>query len=153
MKPQYNKKPRRDNKPANVVVTNYQRNFDNFFDMIDELKLIHPEINDNIFNNGTIVKVEDALDDIIDYVTRNRPSITERTNLGISLNLSANRLTLKTTKSFSFGWRFKYDRENNITDVVSFVSVITKENARVFEDIQNMIDTLEGNWIKVENRK
>ena len=156
MKPQHNKKPRRDNNrpaKANVIVTNYERKFDNFFDMIDELKVIHPEINDNIFNNGTIVKVEDALDDIIDYITRNRPSIMERTNLGVSLNISANKVTLKTNKSFSFGWRFKYDKDANVTDVVAFISVFTKENVKLFEDIQNMIDTLESNWEKVEYKK
>lgn len=153
MKPHYNKKPKRDSKPVNVIVTNYEKKFDNFFDMVDDLRAIHPEINNNIFNGGNIVKVEDALDDIINYIINNRPSITERTNLGVSLNLSANKLTLKTTKSFSFGWRFKYDKDGNTSDVVAYVSIFSKENAKVYEDIQDMINILEKDWEKVENKR
>lgn len=135
------KKKRPIQKPKTIINT-YEKKFESFNEMIDELRSLHSEISDNIFQYE-INNTKDAMNDILRYYSDNIPDITEKVNLHSSLTISANKVVLKTNKFFTIGWKFKYNKDGEISELVATVSTFTRENVENNVELQGMIDTIE----------
>lgn len=139
-------KPVRREKHKMTILT-YEKSFETLKDMVDALLPLHPVIDKEIFKyNYTGPK--DLLLDVLDYYTNNVPDIVERKNLPSTLNISANKVTLKTNKFFTIGWDFKFDENGFAMDIYATVTVVKREKNN--ENIDNMIKLLEENWSVVE---
>ena len=139
-------------KPNNtkMQVTSYEKEFNSFAEMINELKEVHPEIK-NIFKyDEEEVSPVNAASDVTEYFLHNAPDVINRTNLPVALSISSNKMSLKTNKFFAIKWRFKYDTNGFVTDLVAGVSVFTKD--KVSETIKNTLEYFkdENNGWKVE---
>lgn len=140
------------NKPkAKMITTMYEKAFDSFKDMIDEFRNIHPEFSQIFTYDDDEVKPEYAASDALNYFSKNMPIIANRSNLPVSVSACANKVTLKTAKFFSVEWNFKYDKEGNITDLVAIITTFTRE--RNYEELDNLINSLEATWTKKEFQK
>ena len=84
------------------------------------------------------------IDEVVRYISFNVPNVSTRFNLPVSLNITANRVALKTSKFFSVEWSFKYDKEGNISDITSVIGTFTKE--RNPEELDAMINILKDSW-------
>ena len=152
MNKQYNTKPNQHNqKPkAKMTITSYEKSFETFERMIEEFKTLHPEFPE-IFNYEE-VNINTAIYDVLRYFNEHIPNVQERINIPMNVSISANKLSMKTNKFFSFEWSFKYDKEGNISDIVAAITVFTKE--RNYEELDAMIEILKNNWtLREKNQK
>ena len=139
MKKQYDKsktKPR-------MTASFYEKAFDSFNSMVDELRNLHPEFS-HIFTYAETNTSLDAAADAVNYFKNNMPNVATRENIPTSISVNANRVLLKTNKFFSIEWSFKYDREGNITDLVATIATFTKD--RNAEELETMIEVLKNSW-------
>lgn len=139
------------NQKFKIEAINYEKSFEMFSDMIDELKTIHDEI-DSIFQYSQET-INEATGDLLDYFNSNAPDIINRTNLQTALSFSSNKASLKTNKFFAIKWRFKYDQNGFITNLVGGVTVFTRGNKDT-DEIKDMIDYLnnaDNGWKVVEH--
>ena len=152
MKPQNhnnkNRKPRTEKEK--IVITTYEKKFEDFFVMIDEMRALHPEIDENIFAGQEVGSVTEALKLVTGYFNECVPDLSDKKNLNCSLTVSANKVVLKTNKFFTIAWKYKYDRESNISDIVANITLFTREGYKLYEDIANMVNILEESWTVVE---
>ena len=145
-----NHQPKRTQNP--VTIKNYEKRFETFASMIEDLKSLHPEI-DFIFKslneNEYKATPVNAIFCLIDYVNDNRvPDVDTRSNLPIALSIAANKASLKTTNFVSFSWSFKYNKDNTITDIVANFATYSKGN-NDSEELVNTINILtnkENGW-------
>lgn len=147
--------PKQFNQNSRIVPINFRKKFSSLDEMISEFKEIHPEMG-YIFNYDKYDNsVSDAIYDVITYFNQeeNFPSLNKRYNP--SLNVSINKLELKTNKFFSFKWEYKYNKEGYITS--DFYATLTAFKGNYASDeIKDMIDYLENKdngWEKVEFTK
>ena len=134
---QNNQKPR-----PKMTTTSYEKAFETFEGMIEELETLHPEFKE-IFN-GEEVSITNAINEVLIYFNDHIPDPQQKTNIPMNVSISANRLSLKTNKFFSFEWNFKYDKEGNISDIVATVTTFNRE--RNFEELDAMIEILKETW-------
>ena len=127
------------NTKQKLTVTIYQKVFNTIDEMIKEFRDLHPEFV-NIFKYEENSYPDQVSNDVLLYFSNNHPDIANRTNLAASVNVSANKVSLKTNKYFSVEWSFKYDKEGNISNLVSTIGVFTKEKNH--EDLDNLITNL-----------
>ena len=150
MKKPYDKSKTKD-KPK-MTVTMYEKAFESFTEMIDALRGIHPEFENIFIYDDSVVLPTDSAIDVMNYFAKNFPNATERKNIPVTISISANKVSMKTSKFFSFEWSFKYDKEGNISDLVSIITTFTRE--KNFEDLDNMISKLKESWnVKVVDNK
>lgn len=151
MKKQYDR-TNRPSRPVNrpkMTMTLYSKEFESFSSLIEELKSLHPEFAEIFTYEENSNHPTDAADDVLKYFLKHNPNVVKRENLPMSVNVTANRVALKTNKFFSIEWIFKYTREGFITDLVATISTFTKEQNP--EELDNMITKLgEMSWNIVE---
>lgn len=143
-----NKKPRK----SNVKVTNYAKNYETLADMVNDLVMIHPEMN-NIFHleDGEAITPRYLHDEALAYFTANEPNVIDGKNLPVSISVSANGVTLKTAKFFTLKWFFKYDKDSGfVTDVTATITTFVKNQNAINRALENMINILEDEWTVVE---
>ena len=137
---------------STVTIKNYEKHFETFASMINELKSLHPEV-DYIFTNLSKENFDptpvNAIFCLIDYVNGGRvPDVNTRANLPVALSFAANKASLKTMNFVSFSWSFKYNKDNTITDIVAnFVTYSRGNNDS--EELVNTINILtnkENGW-------
>lgn len=117
------------------TLTIYQKSFKSIESMVKEFRELHPEFS-NIFSYEETVIPSQMAHDALMYFANNNPDITNRTNLPLAINVSANKVSLKTNKFFSVEWSFKYDREGNISDLNASIGVFSREkNSNELEDL------------------
>lgn len=139
-------------KQSNMKITTYEKSFESFTEMIDELKTLHPEMQNIFIYNDEEVNPVDSASDVLEYFSKNTPNIITGKNLPVSLSISANNILLKTAKYFSIKWKFKYDKDGNISDIYSNVTVFDREDKNS-EEINTMIELLQNNgWTVKENK-
>lgn len=142
-------KNQQNNTKPRLKVTMYEKAFETFSDMIFEFKNLHPEFL-NIFTYADTDTSTDAANDVCEYFKTNMPNITNRTNLPMAISVSANKVSLKTNRFFSFEWSFKYDKEGNVTNLSAIITTFTKE--RNSDELNNMIASIQGSgWRVKEN--
>ena len=148
MRPNYNNK--KSNKPkSKMTVVSFEKEFASFDGMISEFKNLHPEFL-NIFKHEETNTAGAAAYDVLEYYINNIPNVIERTNLPLSIAVTANKVTLKTCKFFTVEWEFRYDKEGNVTNPVATISVFTREKNS--EDIDKLMNTLTNLWNLKETR-
>lgn len=110
-----------------MQVNNYEKEFDSFRDMVNGLVEVHPEIK-NIFkyDDEEDVLPQYAAEDVTNYFLNNIPDVINRVNLPVSISVSANRVSLKTNKFFAIGWKFEYDENGFVTNLVARFSVFNR---------------------------
>lgn len=140
MKQKFNKN---NKKKTKMTITSFEKEFTSFTEMIDEFKTLHPEFL-NIFTHEETGTSGAATYDVVEYYLNNIPNIATRTNLPLSISATANKVVFKTSKFFSFGWEFRYDKEGNITNPVATISVFTKEKNP--EDVDKLMNKLTDLW-------
>ena len=139
----YNKPNQNTQRPRSKMTTlSYEKAFETFEGMIDELKTLHPELAEIFKYEET--NVAGAIYDVLRYFNDHMPNVQQKANIPMSVSISANKLTLKTTKFFSFEWNFKYDKDGNISDIVATVTAFVRE--RNFEELDAMIEILKSEW-------
>ena len=144
----YTKKPRA--KQQTSILT-FEREFEDLRDLIIGFKALHPEIESNIFPyNEDEIDPKNMIEDVLNYFTKNCiPDIIQGSNLFCSINVSANRVTLKTNKFFTIGWNYKFDRNGFVTDIKATVTVFSREKNS--EALNSMIEVLNDRWTVVTN--
>ena len=89
------------------------------------------------------------------YVSKdeNIPSLNNKYNL--SLNVSINRVELKTNKFFSFKWDYKYDKNGDIVSDFYAVLTLFKGNyvPNEIKDMEAYLENSENGWGKFEPTK
>jgi hypothetical protein len=148
MRPNF-KNSNRPKAKSKMTITSFEKEFETFEDMIADFKTLHPEFA-NIFHHEVCTTANEAAYDVLDYYLSNIPNVAERTNLPLSVTVTANRVALKTCKFFSFDWNFTYDKEGNISNLVATISVFTKEKNT--EDVDKLMNTLTNAWSIKETR-
>lgn len=144
-----NKKQNNFQKPK-VIATTYFMKFDNFNDMINELKRLHPVIGKEIFTYDETSPV-DALNDISNWFADRLPNIENGYNLHNQITLSATRVSVKTSSFFSFGWKLKYTKDREIINLEATVTTLEKEGVTTDKDLSDMKNIMEENgWKEVE---
>ena len=137
-----------------IATINFKKKFKSFAEIITEFKNIHPEMA-IIFNYDEYNNVTEAIYDIMTYVSKddNIPSLDNKYNL--SLNVSINRVELKTNKFFSFKWDYKYDRNGDIVSDFYAVLTIFKGNyvPDEIKDMEAYLEDSENGWEKFELNK
>lgn len=140
-----NKNFNKQQKPKAKVrmnLTSYEKEFETFEEMIEEFKSLHPTF-EEIFQD-TEADSFNVMSSVLQYFALNAPDVIEKNNIPVSINVSANRVALKTAKFFSFDYTFKYDREGHITDLVATVTTLTKDVNPV--ELDDMIEKLLEGW-------
>ena len=148
MRPNF-KNSNRPKAKAKMTITSFEKEFESFGNMINEFKTLHPEFV-NIFIHEETNTAEAAAYDVLEYYINNVPNVVERTNLPLSITVTANKVALKTCKFFSFEWSFTYDKEGTISNLVATISVFTKEKNT--EDVDKLMNTLTNAWSLKETR-
>ncbi len=131
-----------------MIINNYEKKFESFNEMLAEFSVLHPEM-DKIFPFKDVNHPKDAANDVLEYFTSNFPDVVGKENLPVSVFISKNRVTLKTSKFFTISWRFKFDNNGFISDLIATITTFTKENGKINEDLEAMIVALqdpEANW-------
>lgn len=124
-----------------MIANAYEKEFETFEEMIEELKSLHPTFVE-IFEE-TEADSFSVMSSVLQYFAENAPDVLERNNLPVNISVSANRVALKTAKFFSFEYSFKYDKEGNISDLVATVTTFTKdENPAELDEM--IVKLLEG---------
>lgn len=143
-------------RPSNSKLTTnvYEKKFNSFKEMVDELKTIHPEFGNIFIYDDEEVAPKDAADDVLAYFSKNAPDVINRKCLPVSVSISSNRVTLKTAKFFTVGWQFKFDKNGFISDLSVRLTTFTKDD-KVSDTMANMIECLENSedWTKLEFEK
>lgn len=150
-----NVKRERPRTKIKLKVTNYEKKFETFTDMIKELKTLHPEMNNIFTYDEENVYPKDAADDVLTYFSNNHPDIIERTNLPVAISVSSNKVSLKTNKFFSFKWQFKYDRNGFASDIIANIFVYEKGDkiSRETQDMLNHLNAEENGWAIIERER
>lgn len=150
MKKHFDKSQTKDR--PKMTVAFYEKAFESFVDMVKELKTLHPEFCE-IFNNPEEeMNAEWAIFDALSYFNNNSPVINERKNLPVSINITSNKVALKTNKYFSIEWTFKYDKDANISNLVATIGTFTK--LKNSDELNAMIEILNNTWsVKVIENK
>lgn len=133
---------KKQSKPK-LIVTNFEKRFASFTEMINEFKTLHPEMTVIFDQNDEEVLPKYAAEDVLHYFTQNEPDVIDRLNLPVSVSISANAVILKTAKFFSISWKFKYDREGNVTDLTAMITTFGRE--RDSDELHSMIRNLKDN--------
>ena len=143
-----NKKPA---KPR-MIIKNYEKKFENFKEMVDNLKILHPEMNNIfIYEDYENVNPKEVAQDVLQYFANNMPDVIERLNLPVYMSISANNVSLKTTKFFAFKWQFKYDENGFIIDLTTTVTTFNKErNPEALDAMNSALEYPENGWTLVE---
>ena len=143
-----NKKPAK----TRMIIKNYEKKFENFEEMVNNLRILHPEM-DNIFvyENYENVNPKDVAQDVLHYFANNMPDVVERLNLPVYMSISANNVALKTTKFFALKWQFKYDENGFIVDLSATVTTFSKDrNPEALEAMISALEYSENGWTLVE---
>lgn len=130
-KPNQNKKQSQ----SPMIITTYTKDFESFIQAVNELRELDPEIKRILATNSSIGDEERreadttyvAARDVYTYFNDMFPDIVERKNLHTSLTVSATRITLKTNSFFTIEWKFKYNKDYQITDIKVAITTFTKE--------------------------
>lgn len=151
-KPRKNFNKEKNQKPKTVEVVTYEKSFGdaNLSVMVDALRELHPVIDQEIFKYKCS-EPKDMLVDAVDYYRNNVPNIVTRDNLICTLNISANKVTLRTNKFFTIGWSYKFDENGFTTDLLATITVVKREKNNV--NLDKMIELLDESWTVVEQPK
>ena len=142
-------RPSRPAAKPKMTMTLFQKEFEVFSILIAELKELHPEFANIFTYEDNSDHPSDAAYDVLKYFEKFNPNVTKRENLPMSINVSANRVTLKTNHFFTIEWSFKYTREGFVTDLVATITTFTREQNS--EELDAMITALgEKSWKVVE---
>ena len=140
--------------PVKNIITTYEKKFDSFIKMIKELRSLDDGITEILCTDTTEVEEKANIDqtycsarDAYDYFANIFPDIISHRNMHTSLTISSNRVTIKTDKYFTIGWKFKYDKDQNITDISAIVTTFTRPDIKsnLNEKLQS-----EESWTVVE---
>lgn len=147
MKNQFNNN---NKKKAALNIKNFEKKFETFEKMIEELKSLHSEFNKLFANLGTDYETTplNAIFCLVDYMNDGHiPNALTGDNLPCALSISANRASLKTTQFISFNWNFKYNRDKEITDVTANVAVYMRDkNTEELEYTLSKLSNTENGW-------
>lgn len=127
MKPQKNY----NNKPKNTITT-YEKTFKSFNEMIKELRDLDENIAKILTTDSAAEQNTEADQtycssrDVYEAFSEMFPDIANRNNIHTSLTISSNRVIIKTDKFFTFGWKFKYNRDLEIYDITAVVTTFTR---------------------------
>lgn len=144
-----------------MQVNNFEKEFNTFTDMVNELKEVNEEIK-NIFTYDEYeVLPVNATADVVNYFLNNVPDVVNRANLPVALSVSSNKMSLKTSKFFAIKWRFNYDANGFVTDLVAGISVFTRdkvskaisETLDYLKDENNGWKVVEANYERKNNRR
>lgn len=140
-----------------MIATNYEKKFETLKQMVEELKTLHPEMS-NIFADTDYPELYpcDLMANALGYFNENMPNIVDKVNLPVSLSVNASKVILKTCKFFTLAWKFFYDENGFVTDIVTTITTFTKEKGRINEDLEamcNMINNQENGWAIIENNR
>lgn len=149
MKPNKNFKQQKPRTKVRMNATSYEKEFETFEEMIEELKSLHPELTEIFTIETTDADSFNVMANVLQYFANNVPDVVERNNLPVSLNVSANRVLLKTAKFFSLEYSFKYDKEGKISDLLATVTTFTKDENPA--ELNDMIAKLLEGWSVKEN--
>lgn len=134
-----------------ITSSTYVKKFESIDEMIQEFKSLHPEL-EYMFpleeHNLT-----QALCYLSDYAANVLPDIENRKYLFNSYLISANRVFVKLHCYFAFGWKLRYDKEGNVSDIEA--TIITYTKAKNHDDLTNMIHMINSDgseWTLVENK-
>lgn len=143
----YAPKNQKPQKPK-LVITNYEKPFETLEQMVEELKTLHTEFTEIFYYDSyEDVSPNALIDDAIEYFKKNCPDVVEGKNLPVSISVNANGVTLKTSKFFTVKWSYKYDRNGFITDIVSAITVFSREDY----DRSEFENKLSKDWKVVPN--
>lgn len=146
-RPNKNFKQQKPKTKVRMNANSYEKEFETFEEMIEELKSLHPTFVE-IFEE-TETDSFGIMSSVLQYFAVNAPDVIERNNLPVNISVSANRVVLKTAKFFSFEYSFKYDKEGNITDLLSTVTTFTRDENPA--ELDEMIVKLVEGWSVKEN--
>ena len=135
--------------PKQKITSNtYVKKFETINDMIQEFKNLHPEL-EYIFPLEEHNLMQ-ALCYVSDYAANTLPDIENRKYLFNSYLISANRVFVKLHCYFAFGWKLRYDKEGNVSDIEAIITTFTK--AKNHDDLNEMIDIIkaDANWSLVK---
>ena len=149
MKPNKNFKQQKPRTKVRMNATSYEKEFETFEEMIEELKSLHPELTEIFTIETTDADSFNVMANVLQYFANNVPDVVERNNLPVSLNVSANRVLLKTAKFFSLEYSFKYDKEGKISDLLATVTTFTRDENPA--ELNDMIAKLLEGWSVKEN--
>lgn len=143
------KRPNRDNSKQQPNQVKYTKSFDTFEDGMEELIDILAKDTSILSFIPSVENGYNEIDikqDMINVVSNNVPSIYNKDNIYFDLSVSATKCSLKTNKSFAFGWFSTKDRNTGkITYIFHTVLFGT-----IYDDIK--IDLQNNDWIKEQPR-
>ena len=149
MKPNKNFKQQKPRTKVRMNATSYEKEFETFEEMIEELKSLHPELTEIFTIETTDADSFNVMANVLQYFANNVPDVVERNNLPVSLNVSANRVLLKTAKFFSLDYSFKFDKVGKISDLLATVTTFTRDENPA--ELNDMIAKLLEGWSVKEN--
>lgn len=125
--------------------TTYEKKFKSFDELVNELRDLHPEFS-NIFRYADdVVTPTNMLNDVANYFVDNMPNLETRENLPVSINLNANKVTLKTNRFFIVKWQFRFDNETKeVTNINALITVL--KPTKLPQELTDMINILEDSW-------
>lgn len=147
MKNNYN-----NNKKATLNAKNFEKKFETFEDMIEELKCVNTDFKEvfaSIGNNGDYeITPLNAIFCLIDYMNNgNIPNVLTGENLPTAVSISANKASLKTAHFTSFKWSFKYNKEKELSDITAVITVFLRDkNSESVEETLNLLASEESGW-------
>lgn len=135
-----------------MQVNNFEKEFENFTDMVNELKTIHPEIKNIFTYDEDEVLPQNATADVVNYFLNNYPDVVNRSNLPVAVSASSNKVSLKTNKFFAIKWKFKYDANGFVTDLVAGFSVFSRDKlTKTLSDTLDYLKDENNGWKVVED--
>lgn len=148
-----NKKINKNQKPSKPYkkpeVKTYSKKMDSFVDAIEELRNTYPFFNDILnFAEGEEITPKTASEKMLEEFDTNFPSVTDHRNQLYAINISSTRCILKTDKRVSFGWKFKY-QYNNETETCDIYDVTL--TVTTFGDVDLLTQVLDKNKWECES--